>query len=63
MDAYQRAMPLGVDAGIAALARVVQSHWDAYFDETVREAQAGAKVIVWPEVAGYDVRRSDEASP
>jgi apolipoprotein N-acyltransferase len=30
----------------------VQSHRDAYFSETVREAQAGASVIVWPEVSG-----------
>jgi apolipoprotein N-acyltransferase len=30
-----------------------QSHWDAYFSETVREAQAGAAVIVWPEIAGF----------
>ena len=30
----------------------VQSHWDAYIDATVREAQAGAQLIVWPEIAG-----------
>ncbi|TFH35873.1 MAG: hypothetical protein E4G99_06270, partial [Anaerolineales bacterium] len=35
-----------------AIRREVLSHWEAYFDETVREAQAGAKVVVWAEVAG-----------
>jgi apolipoprotein N-acyltransferase len=35
-----------------AIRQIVQSHWDAFFDETVREAQAGAKVIIWPETAG-----------
>jgi apolipoprotein N-acyltransferase len=34
------------------LAYDLQSHRDAYFGETVREAQAGAAVIVWPEGAG-----------
>lgn len=45
----------------AAIRLEVQSHWDVYFDATVREAQAGAKVIVWPEGAGT-VPFSDEAS-
>jgi apolipoprotein N-acyltransferase len=36
----------------AAIQQEVLSHWEAYFDETVREAQAGAKVVVWPEVSG-----------
>ena len=31
---------------------VVLSHWDTYFEQTVREAQAGAKVILWTEGAG-----------
>lgn len=39
----------------------VQSHREAYFSETVREAQAGAMVIVWPEIAGLGLA-SDEAS-
>lgn len=39
----------------------VQGHWDAYFDATAREARAGAKVVVWPEVSGV-ARSSDEAS-
>jgi apolipoprotein N-acyltransferase len=30
-----------------------QPYWEAYFKETVREAQAGAQVIIWPEVAGF----------
>jgi apolipoprotein N-acyltransferase len=36
----------------AVIQQEVLSHWEAYFDETVREAQAGAKVVVWPEVSG-----------
>jgi apolipoprotein N-acyltransferase len=39
----------------------MQSHNDAYFSATVREAQAGAKVIVWPELSATAVG-SDEAS-
>lgn len=39
----------------------LQSHWDAFFNETVREAQAGAKVVVWPEISAI-VLASDEAS-
>jgi apolipoprotein N-acyltransferase len=39
----------------------VQSHRDAYFSETVREARAGAKVVVWPEIAGFGPA-SDESS-
>jgi apolipoprotein N-acyltransferase len=30
----------------------VQAHWDDYFDATTREAQAGAKIVVWPELSG-----------
>jgi apolipoprotein N-acyltransferase len=36
----------------AAIQQEVLAHWEAYFDETVREAKAGAKVIIWPEVSG-----------
>jgi apolipoprotein N-acyltransferase len=39
----------------------LQSHWNAYFEATAREAQAGAKVITWPELAVY-AAPSDEAS-
>ena len=35
-----------------AIKQEVLSHWETYFDETVREAQAGAQLITWPEVAG-----------
>ncbi len=45
----------------AAIAAAIQSHWDAYFDETAREAKAGAQVVVWPEVSGVAFS-SDEAS-
>jgi len=39
----------------------VQALREAYFIETVREAQAGARVIVWPEASGVGPA-SDEAS-
>jgi apolipoprotein N-acyltransferase len=39
----------------------VQTLREAYFIETVREAQAGARVIVWPEASGVGPA-SDEAS-
>jgi apolipoprotein N-acyltransferase len=39
----------------------LQSHWDAYFVATAREAQAGAKVITWPELSVFTAP-SDEAS-
>jgi apolipoprotein N-acyltransferase len=48
------------DLASPAIREEVQSHWDAYFDETSCEAQAGAKVIVWPEIAGTTAP-SDEA--
>jgi apolipoprotein N-acyltransferase len=44
-----------------AVRQEMQAIWDAYFDATAREAQAGAKVIVWPELSGVVVP-SDEAS-
>ena len=42
-------------------ALAAQSHWDAYFDETVREAKAGAKLVMWAEIAGLTYS-SDAAS-
>jgi apolipoprotein N-acyltransferase len=41
--------------------REVEAHWQAYFDATAREAQAGAQVVVWPELAGQALA-SEEAS-
>ncbi|MCK5315564.1 MAG: hypothetical protein KAJ53_10595 [Anaerolineales bacterium] len=54
---------LGPDADIASpeFRQEVQSHWEAYFNATVREAQAGAQVIVWPELHAITLP-SDEAS-
>jgi len=40
----------------------VQSHWNAYFTETAREAQAGAQVIVWPEGGGIAFNPEESAS-
>jgi apolipoprotein N-acyltransferase len=39
----------------------IQSHNEVFFRETVREAQAGAKVIIWSELSGIAFG-SDEAS-
>lgn len=45
----------------ATVRLAVQAHRDAYFGETAREAQAGAKVIVWPEVSGVGYAADDAA--
>ncbi|MCC6191864.1 MAG: hypothetical protein IT318_22780 [Anaerolineales bacterium] len=41
----------------------LQAYWDAYFEETVREAQAGAQIVVWDEAVGVSGSRfgADEA--
>ncbi|HSR32415.1 MAG TPA: nitrilase-related carbon-nitrogen hydrolase [Anaerolineae bacterium] len=39
----------------------LQSYWDTYFEASAREARAGARVIVWPELAGMTLS-TDEAS-
>jgi apolipoprotein N-acyltransferase len=41
---------------------IVQSHWNAYFVETAREAQAGAQVILWPEGAGLTFNSDESVS-
>jgi apolipoprotein N-acyltransferase len=38
------------DPSVEAVRPLLQSFWEAYFAQTVREAQAGAQVILWPEV-------------
>lgn len=52
---------IGAEASVERVRGVVQSHQDTFFAETVREAQAGASVILWPEVSAptFD---TDEAS-
>ena len=46
-----------------AAARIdVLSHWEAYFSQTVREAQAGAKIIIWPEGAGLSFSPEETSS-
>ncbi len=47
------------DLSSPAVRQGMQAYWDAYFSQTVREAQAGAKVIVWPELNGVTLP-SDE---
>jgi len=42
---------LGSDSPDATKAEVL-AHWDTYFTATASEAQAGARVVLWPEVAG-----------
>jgi apolipoprotein N-acyltransferase len=37
---------------LATEGSVLQAYWQTYLDETVREAQAGAKVIIWDEAVG-----------
>jgi apolipoprotein N-acyltransferase len=48
-------------SGSAELRQLFQSHWDAYLAATAREAQAGAELVVWPEISGVTFE-SDEAS-
>jgi len=44
----------------AAVARpLFESHWDAYFAATAREARAGAQVVVWPEITGMAFESED----
>ena len=43
------------------LIQQVPSLREAYFSATVREAQAGAKVVIWPEISGAGIG-SEEAS-
>jgi apolipoprotein N-acyltransferase len=50
-----------LDPASPAARQGMQAYWDAYFEATVREAQAGARVIVWPELNGVTLP-SDEAS-
>jgi apolipoprotein N-acyltransferase len=40
--------------------QLVQEHWDLYLAETTHEAQAGAEVILWPEVSAITTQ-TDEA--
>jgi apolipoprotein N-acyltransferase len=43
----------------AAGLQAIEAHREAYFRETVREAEAGAQVVVWPEVAGAGYESSE----
>ena len=42
-----------------AIRQILQSRWDFYFSETMREAHLGARMIIWPEGAGQTID-SDE---
>jgi apolipoprotein N-acyltransferase len=35
-----------------AVERAVEAHWESYFAATVQEADAGATLVIWPELAG-----------
>jgi apolipoprotein N-acyltransferase len=48
------------DPASPAIRELVQEHWDLYLEETAREAKAGAKLILWPEISGITVQ-TDEA--
>jgi apolipoprotein N-acyltransferase len=45
----------------AAIREVVDTHTQSYLDETTREAQAGARVILWDEAAGIEVASKEVA--
>jgi apolipoprotein N-acyltransferase len=38
------------DSSVEAVRPFLQSFWEAYFAQTVGEAQAGAQVVLWPEI-------------
>lgn len=46
---YERAEGI---TDVKILQQLSDSRWIAFFEETVREAQAGANVVIWPEGAG-----------
>ncbi len=45
----------------AAGLQAIEAHREAYFRATVREAEAGAQVVVWPEVAGAGYESTEAA--
>jgi apolipoprotein N-acyltransferase len=49
------------DFASPAVRQELQTLWDAYFDASAREARAGARVILWPELS-VSTTPSDEAS-
>ncbi len=52
---------LGEDLDLAGRRALVQDHRDLYFAATVREAQAGAQVVLWPEIAGFGIKEDEAA--
>jgi apolipoprotein N-acyltransferase len=63
LDSFQKRMSEmpDLDQASPVVRQEMVSYWDAYFDETRREARAGAKVILWPELNGV-VHPADESS-
>jgi len=58
----ERMAELGAPSVVAPeMGPAVQSHWDAYFEATTREAQAGAKLVLWPELTGLAEPSTQEA--
>jgi apolipoprotein N-acyltransferase len=49
------------DSDVAGIRAVLQPHHDVYFAATIREAQAGAKLILWPEASAATFE-SDETA-
>jgi len=45
----------------AAGLKAIEAHREAYFSATAREAEAGARVVVWPEVAGAGFESTEAA--
>ncbi len=42
----------GLELTSPEFSQLLQSYWDTYLAETTREAQAGAQVVLWSELAG-----------
>ncbi|HSR48439.1 MAG TPA: nitrilase-related carbon-nitrogen hydrolase, partial [Anaerolineales bacterium] len=63
LDAIGELMTAQDDASLTSPAAqvVLEDHWNAYFRETAREAAAGAKVIMWPEVSAVAVATDEES--
>ena len=49
------------DLNSPAARQMIEAHWERYFSETVREAQAGATVVLWPETAGGGTASTEDA--
>ena len=51
----------GLDPASPEFSQLLQSYWDTYLAETTREAQAGAQVVFWSELAGLALPSNEAA--